>query len=144
MLISLFRATSWFDTIRNIVTRWVNFRENHLHKHELQLSDNIYRSILTQIYVFLVLFTIFHFDLEKFISKNCKNIFFYQKFVHLGKNTSIYCSRIIVVHVHATVFFLKFTQRVIILQTVSNQEVTLKKTDKHAADCSKAVCWGVK
>ena len=33
----------------------------------------------------LVLFTIFHFDLEKFISKNCKYIFFYQKFVHLGK-----------------------------------------------------------
>ena len=44
-----------------------------------------------------------------------------------------YCSRITVVHVHATVFFLKFTQRVTILQTVSNQEVTLKKTDKQAA-----------
>ena len=25
--------------IRKIVIRWVNFRENHLHKHELQLSD---------------------------------------------------------------------------------------------------------
>ena len=67
----------------------------------------IYRSILTQIYVFLVLFISFHFDPEKFISKNCKyNVKnFYQKFVHLGENTSIYCSRIIVVHVHATVFF---------------------------------------
>ena len=43
----------------------------------------IFRSILTQICVFLVLFTIFHFDLEKFISKNCKYIiFFYQTFVH--------------------------------------------------------------
>ena len=45
-------------------------------------------------------------------------IFYYQKFVHLGENTSIYCSQIIVVHVHATVFFLKFTQHVTILLTV--------------------------
>ena len=37
------------------------------------------------------LFTIFHFDLENF--------------VHLGENTSKYCSWIIVVHVHATEFF---------------------------------------
>ena len=49
----------------------------------------------------------FQFDLEKFISKNCNYIFFNQKFVHLGKNTSKYCSRIIEVHVHATVFFSK-------------------------------------
>ena len=67
----------------------------------------IFRSILTQVYVFLVLFTIFHFDLEKFISKNSKYIFFYQKFVHLGKYNSKYFSRMIVVHVHATVFFKK-------------------------------------
>ena len=33
MLISLFRVTSWFDTVNNAVTRWMNFRENHLHKH---------------------------------------------------------------------------------------------------------------
>ena len=72
----------------------------------------------------------FHFDLEKFAGKNCKYIFFYQKSVHLGENTSKYCSMIIVVHVHATVcffFLLKFTQRVTILQTVSNQEVILKR-----------------
>ena len=67
-----------------------------------------FRSILTQIYVFLVLLIIFHFDFEKFISKNCKYIFFYQKVVHLGKNTSEYCSRIIVVHVHATVILVIF------------------------------------
>ena len=47
----------------------------------------IYRSSLTQIYVFPVLFTIFHFDLEKIISKYCKYIFFCQKCVHLGENT---------------------------------------------------------
>ena len=69
----------------------------------------------------------FHFDLEKFVRKNCKYIFFYQKFVHLGKNASKYCSRKIVVLFHATVYFLQFTKRVTIFQTVSNQEVTLKR-----------------
>ena len=39
--------------------------------------------------------------------KNCKYILFYQKCVHLEENTSIYCSRIIVLHVHAIVFFSK-------------------------------------
>ena len=50
----------------------------------------------------------------------------YQKYKYLGQNTSQYCSQINVVHVHAN-GFLKFTQRVTILQTVSNQEVTLKR-----------------
>ena len=36
MLISLFIVTSWFDTVNNAVTRWMNFRENHLHEHEHQ------------------------------------------------------------------------------------------------------------
>ena len=64
----------------------------------------IWVGILTQRYVFLVLFTIFAFDLGKFISKNWKNILFYQKFVHLGENTSQYCSRIIAFHVYVNVF----------------------------------------
>ena len=34
-----FRVSSWFDAVCNIVTRWVNFRENHLHKHDLQLPE---------------------------------------------------------------------------------------------------------
>ena len=29
----------WFDTVNNTVTRWMNFRENHLHEHDLQLFD---------------------------------------------------------------------------------------------------------
>ena len=46
----------------------------------------IFRSIFDpNVFVFLVLFTIFHFDLEKFISINCKYIFFYQKCVHYGR-----------------------------------------------------------
>ena len=104
----------------------------------------IFRSILAQIYVFLVLFTSFHFDLEKFISKNCKYIFFYQKFVHLGENTSRYFSQIIVVHVYATVFFSKFNPACHSIANGIKTESDSKKTDKHAADCSKAVCWGVK
>ena len=36
MLISLFRVTSWFDTVNNAVTRWMNFSENHLHEYDLQ------------------------------------------------------------------------------------------------------------
>ena len=54
---------------------------------------------------------------------NLKYIFFYQSenVLHLGENTSKYCSLIIVVHVHAT-----GSQCVTIFQTVSDQEVTLK------------------
>ena len=52
-----------------------------------------------------------------------------------------YSISLIVVHVHATVF-----QRVIILQTASNQEVTLKRliSTLWTGDCSKAICLGVK
>ena len=36
---SFFLVTSWFYSVYNIVTHWVNFREKHLHEHDLQLSD---------------------------------------------------------------------------------------------------------
>ena len=104
--------------------------------------DINYWTTKEQIYVFLELFTIFHFDLEKFISKNCKHIIFSTRiFVLLGANTSKYCSQIIVVHVHATVFFLKFTLRVTILQTVSNQEVTLKRLISMLRIAQKLYVW---
>ena len=78
------------------MTRWVNFRVKHLHEHNYNYPTTIWESILTQIYEFLVLFTILDFYNEQFINKNWKkNIFFYQKFVHLGDNTYPYCSRII-------------------------------------------------
>ena len=108
MLISLFRVTSWFDTVCNIATHWVNFRDNHLHEHDLQLSNyNIYKYFDPNIMYFWYYLQFFILTLKKFISKKCKYIFFYQKFVHLGENTSKYCSQIIVVHVHAIVFFSK-------------------------------------
>ena len=69
--------------------------------------NTIFRSILTKIYVFLVLFTSSHFNLEMFISINCKCIFFTRNLYILGENTSKYYSRIILVHVHAAVFFSK-------------------------------------
>ena len=87
MLISLFRVTSWFDTVRNIVTPYINFRENHLHEHELQLSDyDIYKNFDPKYMYFWFNFSFF--DLEKFISKNCKYKFFYQKLVHFGRKYS--------------------------------------------------------
>ena len=60
------------------MTRWVNFRENHLHENELQLSDyNISKNFDPNIYVSgIFFFTFFYFGLESFISKTCKYIFF--------------------------------------------------------------------
>ena len=64
----------------------------------------MYESILAQIYVFLVLFTIFAFYNENLFKTKLQKIFFYQKYVHLGKNTLIHCSQRTVVHVHVNVF----------------------------------------
>ena len=52
--------------------------------------------------------------------------------LHLGQNTIILCSRIIVVNV--ITFNFKFTQHATLTQTESKQEVT-EITDKHAAEC---------
>ena len=65
---------------------------------------------------------------------------FLPKICTFGENTSKYCSWIIVVHVQTTVFFLKLTHIVNGIKAGSDS----KKTDKHAADCSKAVYWGRK
>ena len=56
------------------------------------------------------------------------NIYFSTRNLYiLGENTSKYRSGISAVYVHATAFFLKFTQRVTLLLTVSDQEVTLER-----------------
>ena len=107
----------------------------------IQYKLKICISIL--IYVFLVLFTILAFDLEKGISKNWTNIVFYQKFVHLGENTFPYCSQIIVVHVYVNVFSIVHPGCHNIVNGI-NPEKNSKTTDKHAAECSNDVCWGVK
>ena len=89
-------------------------------------------------YVFLVSFTIFDFYHEKFISTNCKNIFFYQKFVHFAKNTFIFCSWIIVVHVHANSFFYEVHPACHNIAKVLKPGNNSKAIDNH--DFSKAVC----
>ena len=78
--------------------------------------------------MFLVLFTIFFILTLKSSQAKIVSIYFSTRNFYISaENTSTYCSPIIVVHVHATVFFLKFTQPVTILQTVSKQEVTLER-----------------
>ena len=64
----------------------------------------MYESILAQMYVFLVLFTLFALYHEKIFKPKLQKPFFYQKFVHLGENTLIHCSQRTVVHVHVNVF----------------------------------------
>ena len=63
--------------------------------------------------------------------------------MHFGENTSKCCSPIIIVHVHATVFFLKVHPAFHNIANGMKPRSNSKKTDKHAANCSKAVCWGV-
>ena len=61
----------------------------------------------------------------------------------LGKYTSKYCSWIIVVHVRATVFSKVHPACHNIANGIKPGSDS-RKNDKHAVDCSKAVCLGVK
>ena len=64
----------------------------------------MYESIFAQMYVLLVLFTIFAFYHDNFFKPKLQKIFFYQKYVYLGKNTLIHCSQRTVVHVYVNAF----------------------------------------
>ena len=67
MLISLFRVTSWFYTVCNIVTRWLNFGKKQLHEHELQLSDyNMYTYFCPNVQISGRKIYILHFFLTNF------------------------------------------------------------------------------
>ena len=73
------------------------------------------------------------------------NIYFSTRNLYiLVENTSKYCSRIIVVHVHATVFFSRVHPACHNIVNGIKPGSDSRKTDKHAVDCSKAVCWGIK
>ena len=100
----------------------------------------IFRSILTQIYVLPVLFTIFHFDREKLISKNCKYIT--RSLYIFGVNTSKYCSRIFY-SCSVNWIFSKVHPTCHNIANGTKPGSDSQMTDKHAADCSKAVCRGV-
>ena len=104
----------------------------------------ILRSILTKTVFISGIFTIFHFDLEKLISKNCKYTVSTGNLYILGENTSKYRSQIIVVHVHTTVVFSKVHPACYNIANGIKPGSDSKNTDKHAVDCSKTVCWGVK
>ena len=72
------------------------------------------------------------------------NIYFSTRNLYiLVENTSKYCSRIIVVRVHATIFS-KVNPACHNIVNGIKPGSDSRKTDKHAVDCSKAVCWGVK
>ena len=60
----------------------------------------------------------------KIFKPKLQNIFFYQKYVHLGEKTLIYCSKITVVHVHVNGFLKKSFKHAKVMQKESNQEVT--------------------
>ena len=83
---------------------WTNLDENVNMNMNFSYPTTMYESFLTQMYVYLVLFTIFAFYHEKYFKQKMQKLSFYQKYVHLGKNTFIHCSQITVVQIH--VFFL--------------------------------------
>ena len=64
----------------------------------------MYESIFSQMYVLLVLFTIFAFYHGIFFQPKLQKVFFYQKYVYLGENTLIHCSQRTVVHVYVNAF----------------------------------------
>ena len=74
-----------------------------------------------------------------------ENIFFSVRNLYiLVENTSKYCSRIIVDHVHAIVVFSKVHPACHNIVNGIKPGGNSKKTDTHAAYCLKAVCWGLK
>ena len=72
-----------------ILDKNINMNKNYSY------STTMYESILTQMYAFLVLFTLFVFYRD-FLSKNWKK--------HFSKNTFMHCSQITVVHVYVYTF----------------------------------------
>ena len=92
----------------------------------LSYPSTMYGRILAQLYVFRVLFTFFSLFTMKIFKPKFQNIFFYQKYVHLGENTLIYCSQKTVVHVHVNGFLKNSFKHAKVMQTESNQEVTKK------------------
>ena len=81
-------------------------------------------------YIWYNLHFFLNFYHVKFISKNCKNIFFYQIFVHFGRNISIYCSRIF-----CKCFFSKVNTASNYITNGIKPRSNSKTTDQHAVDC---------
>ena len=102
----------------------------------------MHESILAQIYVFLVLFTIFAFYNEKWFKPKLQKTIFLPEICTYGRKYSHTLWSENCSPCSCKSFSLKFTQHATVTQTESNQEVT-KMTDKHAAEYSKAVRWNI-
>ena len=138
-----FQQLPWFYYVSNIVTRWVSFSEKHLQNHKLQLSkDNMGKYFCPNVHISgkKYVFPQFTYTFFKVKSRNCK---WCKKYIYLGQNTFPYCSWITVVLAHIN-FLSKIHP---VCHNIANgikPGSKSKTTDKHAAECSKAVCWGVK
>ena len=80
-----FRVTSWFDTVCNFVTRCVNLNKTICMNMTYHHLTAIFRSISTQILCISGIIYNFSITPWKVHKQNCKYIFFYQKFVHMGE-----------------------------------------------------------
>ena len=100
-------------------------------------QTTMYAIILVQMYVFLVFSTIFAFYHEKKSKQKLQKVVFYKKYVHLGEQ-ALYIESDNCSSCYCKCFSLKFTQRIKVTQTESNQELT-KMTDKYAAEYLKTV-----
>ena len=72
---SVILVTTWFYFVCNIVTRWANYWEKHLHNYELQLSDyNMGKYFRPNVQISGIIFfsPIFAYKFFKVKSKNCK------------------------------------------------------------------------
>ena len=95
-------VTSLFDSVCVTVAFWVNFKEKHFFMNmNISSLTIMYDSIFAQMYIFLIEKYFFAILVK---SKICKE---YQKYLYLGQNAFIYCSRITVVHVHVNILILK-------------------------------------
>ena len=126
------------------MTCWVNFGEKHLHEHELQLPDyNISKYFRPNVQIYgrkKIVFPLFAYKFFMVKIKTCKK---YRKYIYLGQNTFTYCSWITVVLVHVKVL----SKIHPVCHNIANgikPGSNTKITDKHAAECSKVVCWGFK
>ena len=106
MLISLSRVTSWFDTVYNIVTRWVNFRKKTSCMNiTYNVPTTIFRSIIAQNEIISGKKSLYlHFLLVNISRSKCKIVNNTRNTLYLGQNTSKYRSQIIVAYVHANGF----------------------------------------
>ena len=66
--------------------------------------NTMYESMFTQMYIFLVEKYFLQFWLKQIFMVSSENCKLYQKYIHLGQNTLIHCTRISVVHVHVNIF----------------------------------------